>query len=251
MASPTSRESLIEYCLRRLGQPVIEVNVDPDQIEDKVDDALQVYRDFHSDGTVRVYLKQQITSNDVTNGYITIDSSINYVARLFPIASGLVASRNFFDIKYQMALNDIASMYSYIGDLSYYEQTQQYLATLDMAISGTPQISFSRRQNRLYIWGDFVDSDIKAGDWVIAEVYQSISPDAATSIYNDKFIKDYTTALIKQQWGMNLMKFEGMQLPGGVTLNGRQFYDDATAEIAQLYDAMRLEQEAPVDFFVG
>ena len=103
-----------------------------------------------------------MTSTDVTNGYITIDSSINYVAKLFPIASGMVASRNFFDIKYQMALSDIASMYSYIGDLSYYDQMQQYLSTLDMLVSGTPQISFSRRQNRLYIWGDLVDGDIKA-----------------------------------------------------------------------------------------
>lgn len=251
MASPSSRQSLIDYCLRRLGAPVIEVNVDPDQIEDKVDDALQVYRDYHSDGTIRTYLRHLITSTDVTNGYITIDSSINYVAKLFPIASGMVASRNFFDIKYQMALSDIASMYSYIGDLSYYDQMQQYLSTLDMLVSGTPQISFSRRQNRLYIWGDFVDGDIRAGDYIVAEVYQIISPDAATAIYNDKFIKDYTTALIKQQWGMNLMKFEGMQLPGGVTLNGRQFYEDATTEIAELKDAMRLEAEMPIDFFVG
>lgn len=251
MASPNSRQSLIDYCLRRLGAPVIEINVDPDQIEDKVDDALQVYRDYHSDGTIRTYLKHQITSTDVTNGYITMDPSINYVSRLFPISTGIGATRNFFDIKYQMALNDIASMYSYIGDLAYYEQMQQYLSTLDMLTAGTPQITFSRRQNRLYIWGDFTDGDIKAGDFIIAEVYQIISPDGATAIYNDSFIKNYTTALIKQQWGMNLMKFEGMQLPGGVTLNGRQFYEDATAELEQLKDNMRLEQEMPIDFFVG
>lgn len=251
MASPTSRASLIEYCLRRLGQPVIEVNVDPDQIEDKVDDALQVYRDYHSDGTIRTYLKHLITSTDVTNGYITIDPTINYVARLFPISNNFGSTRNMFDIKYQMALSDITSMYSYMGDLAYYEQLQQYLTTLDFVTSGTPQITFSRRQNRLYIWGDFVDGDIKAGDYIVAEVYQIIDPQLATGIYNDKFIKDYTTALIKQQWGMNLMKFEGMVLPGGVTLNGRQFYDDATAELLTLVETMRLEQEAPIDFFIG
>jgi hypothetical protein len=180
-----------------------------------------------------------------------MDPSINYVARLFPISSGFSSSRNFFDIKYQLALNDIASMYSYIGDLSYYTQMQQYLSTIDMTINGTPQITFSRRQNRLYIWGDLVDGDINAGDWIVAEVYQIVSPEGATAIYNDKFIKDYTTALIKQQWGINLMKFEGMSLPGGVTLSGRQYYEDATAELEKLKDDMRLEQEMPIDFFVG
>lgn len=251
MAVPNSRQTLIDYCLRRLGSPVIEINVDPDQIEDKVDDALQVYRDYHNDGTLRTYLKYQVTSTDITNGYITIDSSINYVSRLFPVNTGFGATRSFFDIKYQLMLNDITSFYSYIGDLAYYEQIQQYMSLLDMTLNGTPQVQFSRRQNRLYIWGDFVDGDIKANDWIVAEVYQIVDPQQATAIYNDMFIKSYTTALIKQQWGMNLMKFEGMQLPGGVTLNGRQFYEDATAELETLKEQLRLEHEYPVDFFVG
>ena len=120
-----------------------------------------------------------------------------------------------------------------------------------MKLNGTPQVLFSRRQNRLYIFGDFIDGDIQAGDYVVAEVYTEVSDVDHTSIFNDMFVKEYTTALIKQQWGQNLIKFEGMQLPGGVILNGRQIYDDATAEIATLRENIRLEHEFPPDFFVG
>ncbi len=148
-------------------------------------------------------------------------------------------------------LNDIADLQNFAGDLSYYDHMQQYLSLLDMKLNGHPQVNFSRRQNRLYIHGDFQDKDIKAGDFVVAETLQIIDPDTHTSIYNDMFVKDYTTALIKQQWGLNLIKFEGMQLPGGVTLNGRQIYEDATNDIERLQEKVRMEQELPVDFFVG
>ena len=251
MANPTSRATLIEYCKRRLGDPVIEINVDEDQLEDRVDEALQYYQEYHSDATVRTYLKHQITSTDVTNEYIPISSDIIFVSKLFPISSSFNSSYNFFDIKYQMMLNDIADLQNFAGDLAYYEQMQQYLSMLDMKLNGTPQVQFSRRQNRLYIFGDFADEDIKAGEYIIAEVYQIVDPETHTSVYNDMWIKEYTTSLIKQQWGQNLIKFEGMQLPGGVTLNGRQIYDDATGEIAQLRENLRLEQELPPDFFVG
>jgi len=251
MANPTSRATLIEYCKRRLGDPVIEINVDEDQLEDRVDEALQYYQEYHSDATVRTYLKHQITATDVTNEYIPISSDIIFVSKLFPISSSFNSSYNFFDIKYQMMLNDIADLQNFAGDLAYYEQMQQYLSMLDMKLNGTPQVQFSRRQNRLYIFGDFADEDIKAGEYIIAEVYQIVDPETYTSVYNDMWIKEYTTSLIKQQWGQNLIKFEGMQLPGGVVLNGRQIYDDATNEIAQLRENLRLEQELPPDFFVG
>jgi len=251
MATPNSRETLIEYCLRRLGDPVIEINVDEDQLEDRVDEAIQYYREFHSDATVKTYMKHQVTDTDVANEYIPISSNIIQISKLFPIATGFSSSRNFFDIKYQMMLNDIADLASFAGDLAYYEQMQQYLSLLDVKLNGHPQVQFSRRQNRLYIFGDFSDNDIKTGDYLVAEVYQVIDPDTYTSIYDDMFIKEYTTALIKQQWGQNLIKFEGMQLPGGVVLNGRQIYDDATSEIERLRESLRLEHELPPDFFVG
>ena len=251
MATPASRQELIDYSLRRLGEPVIEINVDEDQLQDKVDDALIYYRDYHSDATKKIYLKHLITAADVANEYITLSSEIIFVSKLFPISSTFNTSFNFFDIKYQMMLNDIADLQNYAGDLAYYEQMQQYLSLLDMKLNGTPQVQFSRRENRLYIFGDFKDEDIKAGDYIVAEVYQIISEDSNSSIWNDRWLKDYTTALIKQQWGQNLIKFEGMTLPGGVQLNGRQLYDDATADLERLREVIRLEHELPPDFFVG
>ena len=170
---------------------------------------------------------------------------------MFPLTSSFNNSRNFFDIKYQMMLNDIADLMNFAGDLAYYEQMQQYLSILDMKLNGHPQVQFARRQNRLYIFGDFADGDIKEGDFIVAEVYSEVNDSDHTSIFNDMFVKEYTTALIKQQWGMNLIKFEGMQLPGGVILNGRQIYDDATGEIETLRQRVRDEHELPPDFFVG
>ena len=251
MAKPASRQDLIDYCLRKLGSPVLEINVDGDQLEDRVDEALQMYQEFHSDATIKTYLKHQVTATDVTNKYIPISSDVVFVSRLFPLASATNTSTNMFGIKYQMMLNDISDLQNFSGDLAYYEQMQQYLSMLDMKLNGHPQVTFSRHQDRLLIHGDFEDKDIKANDYVIAEVYQIIDPDTHTSVYNDMWLKDYTTALIKQQWGANLIKFEGMQLPGGVTLNGRQIFEDAMADIEKLQERIRLEQELPPDFFVG
>ena len=251
MANPSSRATLIDYCKRRLGEPVVEINVDEDQLEDRVDEALQYYQEYHSDATLRTYLKHQVTTDDISNEYITLSSDITFVTKLFPLTSAFTGTRNFFDIKYQMMLNDMASLIHFAGDLAYYEQMQQYLSLLDMKLNGIPQVQFSRRQNRLYIFGDFADDDIQEDDYIIAEVYKIVDPSAHTSVFNDMWLKEYTTSLIKQQWGQNLIKFEGMQLPGGVTLNGRQIYDDATAEIERLRETIRLEHEMPVDFFVG
>ena len=171
MANPTSRATLIDYCKRRLGDPVIEINVDEDQLEDRVDEALQYYQEYHSDATVRTYLKHQVTATDVTNEYIPIASNIIFVSKLFPVSSSFSSSVNFFDIKYQMRLNDIADIQRIAGDLAYYEQMQQYLSLLDMKLNGQPQVQFSRRQNRLYIFGDFADSDIKQGDYVLSLIH--------------------------------------------------------------------------------
>jgi len=251
MANPTSRATLIDYCKRRLGDPVIEVNVDEDQLEDRVDEALQYYQEYHSDATLRTYLKHQVTASDVANEYITLSSNILFVSKVFPVLSNFGSTTNMFDIKYQMMLNDIANLQNFAGDLAYFEQMNQYLALLDVKLNGQPQVQFSRKQNRLYIFGDFADKDIKADDYIIVEIYQIIDPDTHTSVYNDMWLKEYTTALIKQQWGANLIKFEGMQLPGGVVLNGRQIYDDATTDIDKLRETIRMEHEMPPDFFVG
>lgn len=251
MARPNSRATLTDYCLRKLGAPVIEINVDPEQIEDRIDDALDIWEEFHSDATVRTFFKYQLTQTDVTNGYIPVSSNIISIKRLFPFVESFGTGRNMFDIKYQMMLNDMADMYTYIGDLAYYEQMQQYLSLLDMKLNGLPQYDFSRIQDRLYIHGDFEDGDLVSGRWIVAEAFQVVDPDTHTSIYDNEFIKEYTTQLIKQQWGSNLKKYENMQLPGGVIINGQILYDEATAELEAMREKLRLEHELPIDFLVG
>ena len=251
MANPTSSATLIDYSKRKLGDPVVEINVDEDQLEDRLDEALQIFQEYHSEGTFRTFVSHQITATDVTNEYVSVASDILFVARMFAIDATFGSSINFFDIKYQMMLNDIADMHNYVGDLAYYEQMQQYLSLLDMKLNGTPQVEYSRKQDRLYIFGDFADGDLKAGDFIVYEAYKIIDPASFTKVFNDMWLKEYTTALIKQQWGQNLIKFEGMQLPGGVTLNGRQIYDDATQDLERLREKLRLDHETPVDFFIG
>ena len=249
MAVPSSRQSLIDYCLRRLGQPVIEINVDTDQVEDRVDDALAMYREYHDDALVRVFLKHEVTQTDIDNGYISIAADIPFITKVFPL-NPTYSNVNMFDIRYQMMLASLGDFLQFAGGMAYYYQLEQYLDYLDMLLTGAPLVTFSRNQNRLYLHGNFEDKDVIAGQFILMEAYQEV--DASTyNVWNDIFVRDYTTQLIKQQWGSNLIKFEGMQLPGGVTMNGRQLYDDATQEMQRLEEKLRLEYERPVDFFMG
>ena len=251
MANPSSRQGLIDYCLRRLGDPVIEINVDIDQLEDRVDEALQYWQEYHSDATYRTYVSHLVTQTDVDREYIEVSADTLNVTRVFYISSSFNNSVNFFDIKYQMMLNDIADLQNFAGDLAYYEQMNQYLSMLDMKLNGYPQVTYSRHMNRLYVHGDFADEDVKAGEYIVYEAYKTVDSSAHTKVWNDLWLKEYTTALIKQQWGANLIKFEGMQLPGGVTLNGRQIFEDSLQEIERLREKIRLDFEMPADFFVG
>jgi len=251
MASPNSRDTLIDYCKRRLGEPVIEINVDEDQLEDRVDESIQYFQEFHSDATFRAYVSHQLTATDITSKYIATSSDVHTVTKVFPLISSSSSSGQLFNLRYQMHLSELTDMSQFAGDIAYYEQIQQYLSLLDMTLNGHTMVDFARRQNRIYLHGHIEDLDITADDYIVYEVYNTINPDSHTSIYNDMWLKEYTTSLIKQQWGMNLMKFEGMQLPGGVILNGRQLFDDAQGEIQDLRERIRLEHEMPADFFVG
>jgi len=248
MAKPNSRESLINYCMRSLGAPVIEINVDEDQVEDRIDEAIQFYQEYHSDAVVRVYRKHIVTTDDVTNQYITLPNSLLFVNRIFPFNSS--SGSGMFSIDYQIHLNDIFDLKGH-GSLLNYTMLKQHMSLMDQQINGMQQLStFSRHQNRLYVEADWSDK-ISAGEYIIIEGYETVDPDAFNDVYNDRFLKKYATALIKRQWGLNLIKFEGMQLPGGVTLNGRQIYDDATQDIEKIEEAMQLTYEMPPDFFVG
>lgn len=249
MAKPNSRQTLIDYCLRNLGHPVIEINIDEDQIDDRIDEGLQFYQHYHADAIEKVFLKHQVTQTDIDNGYIPIPELVTDVIRLLPIRDTMSAN-NLFDIKYQMHLNDMFSL-GYMGSLLEYSMAQQYLSTLDLIIDSDDKfISFDRHRDQLRIdmaWGEEVVVD----DYLIVEAYRIIDPDTYTDVYNDYYLKKYCTALIKKQWGANLIKFEGMQMPGGVTFNGRQLFDDAVEELQKLEEEVRLNWEQPVDFYTG
>lgn len=254
MARPSTRNNLIDYCLRALGEPVLEINVDPDQIEDRVDECIQYFIQYNADGIRRAYTSHTVTQTDLDNDYIAITDDVVQVLRVLPLGDIGNTSFNMFDASYQMMFDMINQGFNVAGDLAYYEQMQQHLSLLDMKLNGHVQMHWSRYNNKLYIFGDMNDGDIAVGDKIVMEVFKEVRPDATginSTIYDNIFIKEYTTALIKRQWGQNLIKFEGMQLPGGVTLNGRQLYDDAMQDIERLQERLRSEFEAPVDFFVG
>jgi hypothetical protein len=250
MAQPRSREQFKEYCLRALGAPVIEINVDDDQLEDRIDEALEQFQEFHYEATYRTFLKHQLTDSDVSNQWIPISSDIISVKSLFPIR-GSSTSNDFMDVRYQIRLEQVANLHTFAGDLAYYEQMQQYLSLLEMKLTGTPQVDFVYHQGRLYIHGDLVDGDLEVGDYVVAEVYTIIDPNTWSSVWNNKWLKEYTVALFKRQWALNIKKFENVQLPGGVTLNATEMYTNAMEDIRQLKDDLRLEHELPIDFFSG
>ena len=249
MAVPNSRDTLIDYCLRALGAPVIEINVDDDQISDRVDEALQFYQHYHADAIEKVFLKHQVTQTDINNKYITIPNLVTEVVRVLPIRD-TISSNNLFDIKYQMHLNDMFSL-GYMGSLLEYSMAQEYLQTLDILIDSDSKFAqFDKHRNRLEIHMKW-DEEVAVNDFLVVEAYRIIDPETFNEVYNDYYLKKYLTALIKRQWGANLLKFEGMQMPGGVTFNGRQLFDDANEELQRLEEEVRLNWEEPVDFYTG
>ena len=249
MAKPNSRQTLIDYWLRSLGAPVIEINIDEDQIEDRVDEGLQFYQHYHADAIEKVFLKHQVTQTDIDNGYIPIPELVTDVIRLMPVrASG--SSSGMFDIKYQMHLNDMFSL-GYLGSLLEYSMAREYLSTLDMLVDSSDKfVSFDRHRDQLRIDMDW-SKEVKVNDYLIVEAYRILDPETYTDVYNDYYLKKYCTALLKRQWGANLIKFEGMVMPGGVTFNGRQLFDDANEELQKLEEEVRLNWEQPVDFYMG
>ena len=249
MAKPNSRQTLIDYCLRSLGAPVIEINIDEDQIDDRVDEGLQFYQHYHADAIEKVFLKHQVTQTDIDNGYIPIPELVTDVIKLMPIrASG--SSSGMFVIKYQMHLNDMFSL-GYLGSLLEYSMAREYLSTLDMLVDSSDKfVSFDRHRDQLRIDMDW-QNEVKVNDYLIVEAYRILDPETYTDVYNDYYLKKYCTALLKRQWGANLIKFEGMVMPGGVTFNGRQLFDDANEELQKLEEEVRLNWEQPVDFYMG
>ena len=257
MAQPSTREELKQYCLRKLGAPVIEINVDDSQLEDRIDEAISLFTEYHFDGVERRYYKHQVTQeeidrakSDLNGGYIStdgIDSSIVSVVRLFQFSESTI---NMFDVRYQMSLNDFYGVRTGMGGISQYNITKNHLALLQQMLDPEKMIRFTRVTNKLHIDMNW-DEDVEAGDFLVFECYSALDPDTHTEIFKDKFIKKYTTELFRHQWGTNLSKYEGMQLPGGVQFNGRAIMDEARQEMEKIEQEMQLRYELPIDFMTG
>ena len=281
MAQPASRVDLINYCKRQLGAPVLEINVADEQIDDLVDDALQLFHERDYDGTIQTFLKYKITQADIDRGrarggdnpvgivttsatssidgqtvtfsyeensnYIQVPPQVLGITKIFRFDGSNTVTNNMFSVKYQMFLNDIY----YFGstEILTYAMTKRYLEDMDFALNTEKQIRFNMRQDRLYLdidWGS-----VKVDDFLVIDCYRLIDPNDFTRVYNDPFLKRYLTALIKRQWGQNLIKFQGVKLPGGIELNGRQIYDDAEKELDKIREVMSNTYELPPLDMIG
>ena len=281
MAKPSTRQGLIDFCLRRLGAPVLEINVDDDQLDDLVDDALQYFQERHYDGVERMFLKYEIsqadidrgeasgtsgvgivtttaTSTDVsglgavtskfyeTSNFIQVPDSVVGIERIFKFDTSSI-SGGMFSIKYQLMLNDL--YYFNSVELLQYAMVKSYLEDIDFLLTPDKQVRYNKRQDRLYVDIDWGSQSV--GNFFVIDCYRALDPASFTGVYNDSFLKKYLTATIKRQWGQNLIKFKGVKLPGGIELNGRELYDDAEREIEDLKQRMTLEYEVPPLDLIG
>ena len=247
MATPANRADFKEYCLRKLGKGVIQINVSDDQVEDRIDDALEYFQDYHSDATTRSYIKHEVTQAEIDQAYITLSDDVTQVVRVLSIDAA-TASSSMFDVRYQMHLNDVFDFTSV--SVSEFTTMRSHLSMLDDLFNGTTPIRHERHTDKLRIDFNWEDN-LNAGDFIIIEAYQKLDPDTTPQIWGDRFLREYATAQIKEQWGMNVSKYEGIQLPGGVTMNGRAILEEAKDEIRELEEQMQLKHELPVDFMTG
>ena len=247
MGKPTTREQFKDYCLRKLGFPVIEINVDEDQVEDRVDEALDFYYQFHNEGSHLTWLSHQIDATDMANKYLTVNEEIIGVRRILPITDKNNIG-GMWDLRYQWRLNDLYNFSSV--QLNYYTSTMQHLALINQILVGEAPIRFNRHMDRVYIDMDW-ENDVSIGEWIVMEAWMMVDPETYSDVYGDRMLGKYATALIKKQWGNNLKKYQGVQLIGGVDMNGQQIYDEAEAEIKELEEEMRRVYELPCRFFVG
>jgi len=280
-----SRQDLIDYAKRQLGAPVLEINIADEQIEDNLDDTITFYQDRHFDGVEKMYLKHKITKDftdtvqasgqdgaesslgittttsssvnitgigattfgfEETQNFIQIPDAVIGIEKVFKVDSRAIAS-NMFNLTYQLFLNEI--YYFSSMELMQYTMTKRYLEDIDFILHPDKQIRFNRRQNRLYIDSDY--SSMKEDDYLIIECYRVLNPNDYPKVYNDRWVKNYFTAKLKKQWGQNLIKFQGVKLPGGIELNGRAIYDDGVAEMQAIEDKMSTEFELPPLDFIG
>lgn len=247
--TPHDRQSFRDYCLRRLGAPVNHIEVDDEQVEDRIDDALQYYWDYHVDGAERVYFKHQITPEDIARRYIEVPDKIIGVAHILALNTSMITLQaGIFSLRYQLALNQIANL-SAINTAPFVQAMQQ-MELIDNVFSRRVNFRFNRHTNKVYLDIN-LDANIDAGEYIILEAYVVLDPDVYSNAWRDRWLQRYATALIKRQWGENLKKFEGVQMLGGVTFNGQKIYDEAIEEITKLEDEMLTTHSQPPGIFIG
>ena len=280
MAQPASRTDLINYCKRQLGAPVLEINIADEQVDDLVDDALQYFHERHFDGVIQTFLKYKITQDDIDRGrgkgsnnpvgivtttatstvgisstfsfeensnFLQIPPAVLGINKIFRFDGSNTVTNNMFSVKYQLFLNDVYTFSS--TEILSYAMTKRYLEDIDFALGTEKHIRFNKRQDRLYL--DFDWGAASVDDYLIIDCYRLIDPDDFTRVYNDSFLKKYLTALMKRQWGQNLIKFQGVKLPGGIELNGRQIYDDAEKDLEIIREQMSNTYELPPLDMIG
>lgn len=247
MTMPASRDDFKAYCLRALGSPVINIDVSDDQVEDRIDEALLYYADYHFDGTMKTYFKYQITDDDKNNKYIVLPANIIGAIRIFPLGFYSNSMANMFNVTYQIALNDLYTLTSY--DMVPYYMMMQHLNVLQELLVGEKPIRYNRHVNQLYI--DMNWDLVVSGSYLIVECYQVIDPDEYTAMWGDRWLYEYTTALIKRQWGNNTKKFGNMELPGGIKFNGQKIFDEAEEQIQAMRKEMIESYSLPVTDMIG
>jgi len=274
MAKPTTKTELKDYCLRKLGFPVIDINVDDDQVDDRIDDALQKYVQFHYDATFPDYLAikmtpemlangSNVTSRDVANGnvaastysWVPLPEGVVGVNRIFPLTGEVVsgggssANFNIFDINYQLRLNELYEFTS--SSYQYYWIARTHIRMLELILIGQNPVRFSKHMNRLYIDMHWNAPEVPSNTFIMVECTRVIEPADFPKVYNDEWLKEYSTQLIKKQWGENMKKYGNYTLPGGMVINGQGIYEEAMADIIRLEEQMRDTWELPPDFLIG
>lgn len=226
MPQPASREEFKDYILRKIGAPVIQVNVSEEQIEDRVDEAVSFWRDYHYNGSQMIYLRHELTQKDVDNGYITLPARLLGISKVFDLNTSISASTGMFNVQYQFVLNNLTDLTSY-GITNYY-MTMQHLEFLQEMLVGKQMVRYNKHVNKLYI--DVAKSSLSVGRYIIVEAYDIIDPDEYADVWSDRWLQNYASVLVREQWGLNLTKFTNMQLVGGVQFNGEQILQEARAE---------------------
>jgi hypothetical protein len=244
---PSTRAEFKAYCLRKLGAPVIEINVDDDQVEDRIDESLRYWWDYHFDGSEKIYYKHQVTNTDRTNKYITLPENIIGAVSIFPIGDPTVRSDDLFNIRYQIALNDLYTLTS-VSMVPYY-MTMEHLSLVSEMLVGRQPIRYSRHKDKLYVDMDW--NAFQPGEFLLVEAYEIVDPELYTDAWADRWLQNYCTAKIKYQWGTNLTKFTGMSLPGGVQFNGERILTDSQQEIEKMEQEMISSYSMPVLDMIG